>query len=56
MMHDGLVGVLTCILKDVRISDIEIVSEARELRATHVSRPRDVVVSDFFCRGQTSSG
>jgi len=48
MMHVCLVGVLTSIFKDVGIRDIEVVTEARGLRAADASRPGDVVVLVFF--------
>ena len=52
MMHAGLVGVLTSIMKDVGIIDIGVVTEARGLRTTGASRPRDVGVLDFFAEGR----
>jgi len=52
MMHAGLVGVLTSILKDVGILDIAVVTEARGLREADAFRAGDVVVQDFFAEGR----
>jgi len=54
MMHAGLVGVLTSILKDVGIPSIAVVTPARGVRETDASRPGDVVVLDFLQRAGTS--
>jgi len=52
MMHAGLVGVLSSILRDVGIPYIAVVIEARGLRASDASRPGDVVVQEFFAEGR----
>jgi len=48
-MHDGLVGILVSILKDVGVPGMAVVTEAKGLRAT---RPGDIVVLDFFAEGR----
>ncbi len=48
MMHSRLVGVLFSILKDVGVLDMDVVAEARGLRAADTSRQGDGVVLDFF--------
>jgi hypothetical protein len=52
MMRVGLVGVIRSILKDVGIPDLTMVTEARGLRSADATRPRDVVVLDFFAEGR----
>ena len=52
MMHAGLVGVMCSILKDVGITDMVVVIEARRLRSADASRPRDVVVIEMFAEGR----
>ena len=47
-MHSGLAQVLKSIIKDVGIPGIVVVIEARDLMSSNASRPRDVVVLDFF--------
>jgi hypothetical protein len=47
-MHSGLVGVLVSILKDVVVPDMALVTKPRGIRTVDASRPRDVVVLDFF--------
>jgi hypothetical protein len=51
-MHYGPVQVLKSIIKDMGISNIAIVTEARGLRSSDAPRPGDVVVLDFFRDGQ----
>ncbi len=52
MMHVGLVRALISILKDVGVPNMAVVTEARGFRAADASRPRDVVVLDFFAEGR----
>ena len=52
MMHAWLVSVLVSIMKDVGMPDMAVVIEARGLRAADASKPRDVVVLDFFAEGR----
>jgi hypothetical protein len=52
MMHARLVGVLTSILKDTRISEMAVVTKARGLRDSYATRPGDVVVLNFFAEGR----
>jgi hypothetical protein len=52
MMHDGLVGVLTSIIKDVGVLETVVVKEAKGLRAADASRPGDVEVLEFFSEGR----
>jgi hypothetical protein len=51
-MHTGLVWVIPSILKVVEIPDMAVVTKARGLRSSDDSRPRDVVVLDFFAEGR----
>jgi hypothetical protein len=39
-------------MKDVGMPDMAVVIEARGLRAADASKPRDVVVLDFFAEGR----
>jgi hypothetical protein len=48
MMHTGLDGVLTSILKDASLSSMAMVTTARGLRAADASTPGVVVALDFF--------
>jgi hypothetical protein len=52
MMYAGLVGALVSIFKDVRVPCMDVVTKARGFRAAEASRPRDVVVLDFFAEGR----
>jgi hypothetical protein len=52
MMHAMLVGVIRSKLRDVGILDMVVVTEARGLRTTDVTRPGDCVVLDFFAEGK----
>jgi len=52
VIHSGLAGVLVSMLKEVGVPIMAVVTEARGLRAADASRPRDVVVPDFFVEGR----
>ena len=50
LLHDGLVGVVTSILKEVGVPDATVVVEARGLRAADRSKPDDYMALDFFAQ------
>jgi hypothetical protein len=49
MIHDGMLGVLRSILKDVGIPGMAVVTKAKGLRSADATRPGDVVTL-FFLR------
>ena len=51
MMHDGLVGVLRSILRDVGIPDMAVVTKVGGLWSVDATRPGDVVTLYFFAEG-----
>jgi len=52
LFHAELVGVIKLILREARVPDASVVTEARGLRAADRSRPGDVVALDFFADGR----
>ena len=51
LLHAGLVGVITTILRESGVPEAVVLLEARGLRAADSSRHGDVVALDFFANG-----